>query len=228
MTKNDLLFLHEEIMLLALHDEKGTVLSCVYPFAIGGAILAELMFGGRLGVDEQRKKKYVELRSDKPLGDSVIDECLAKVAAAKRRATVETWVTRFSGVKNLKHRVAQQLCRRGILQADEDKVLWIFTRKIYPEINPGPERKLIDRMRTAIFTDASDIDPHTIVLISLARAADLLRLVFDRKDLKERKARIEQLTRGEITGKAAKDAIHAMQVAVMMPATMTPMISSSP
>jgi len=226
MPKKDSLFLHEKIMLLALHDDKGTISSENYPYAIGGAVLADLLLAGRLRVDEEGRKKFVGLRIAKPLGDPIVDECLAKVAEAKRRATVQTWVTRFAGLRNLKHRVAQGLCKRGILQADEDKVLWIFTRKIYPEINPVPENELIDRLREAIFTETKELDPHTVVLVSLANGANLLRLVFDRRELKARKTRIEQLANGELTGKATKEAIEAMQAAVMV-AVIMPAITAS-
>ncbi len=196
------LFLHEEVMLLALHDDKGTISSDNYPYAIGGAVLADLLLAGRLRVDDERKKKFIGLQAAKPLGDPIVDECLTKVADAKRRATVQTWVGRFAGLRDLKHRVARGLCKRGILEADEDKVLGIFTRKIYPEINPMPERELIERLSKAIFTDAQDLEPRTVVLVSLASGADLLRFVFDRKELKARKARIEQLVNGELTGES--------------------------
>ena len=139
------LFLHEEILLLALKDEEGTIASggTMYQYAIGAALLAELLLSKRIEVEQTGKKKLVNLVSTNPLGEPLIDECLEKVANAKRRAVLQTWVSRFSSIKNLKHRVAQQLCRCGILRADEDKVLLLFTRKIYPEINPGPERELI-------------------------------------------------------------------------------------
>ncbi len=105
----------------------------------------------------------------------------------------------------------------------------IFTRKIYPEVNPEPERRLIERLKHAIFTDATDVDARTVVLVSLANSAGLLKVVFDKKKLKSRKARIEQIVNGEITGKAAQEAIQAMQAAVMvaciMPAMMTATIS---
>jgi hypothetical protein len=120
--------------------------------------------------------------------------------------------------------VAEQLAKRRILRIDEDKVLWIFTRKIYPEVDPQPERELIERLRQAIFGDGAEIDPRTVVLLSLANSADLLKLAFDKKQLKSRKARIEQVVNGELTGKAANEAIQAMHAAVMvaciMPAIM--------
>ena len=224
------LFLQEEILLLALRDEEGTIASgTMYQYAIGAALLAELLLSRRIEVEQSGKRKLVNLISPSPLGEPLIDECLEKVIRAKRRAVLQTWVSRFAGVKNLKHRVARQLCRRGILRTDEDKVLLLFTRKIYPEVNPGPERELIGRLRYAIFTDADDIEPRTVVLLSLANSTGLLKVVFDKKELKGRKARIKQIVDGEITGKAATEAIQAMQAAVMvaviMPTIMTTTMS---
>jgi len=211
------LFLHEEILLLALRDKEGTIASgTMYQYAIGAALLAELLLSKRIQVGQSGRRKLVNLIDPTPHGEPLIDECLNKISGAKRRAVLQTWVSRFAGVKNLKHRIAQQLCKRGILKADEDKVLLIFTRKIYPEVNPIPERQLIRRLEHVIFTDTRDIDPRTVVLLSLANSTGLLKIVFDKKKLKSRKARIEQIINGEITGKAATEAIQAMQAAVMV------------
>ena len=224
----NILFLHEEILLLALRDKEGTIASgTMYQYAIGAAVLAELLLSKRIEVEQSGKRKLVNLVSPSPLGEPLIDECLEKITRAKRRAVLQTWVSRFAGVTNLKHRIAQQLCRRGILRAAEDKVLLIFTRKIYPEVNPGPERELIGRLRHAIFTDAGDIDPKTVVLVSLANSAGLLKVVFDKKELKGRKARIEKIVNGEIMGKAAKDAIAAVQAAVMVACIMPAVMSTT-
>ncbi len=230
MTIQTNLFLHEEIMLLALRDEEGTIASgTMYKYAIGAAVLSELLLNKRIAVEESKKKKFVNLVSSQPFGEALIDQCLEKISNAKRRASLQTWVSRFASVKNLKHRVARQLCERGILRADEDKIFLLFARKIYPEINPEPERRLIERLRQAIFTDSRDIDPQTVVLVSLANSTGLLKVVFDKKELKVRKARIEEIINGEITGKAAKEAIEAMQATVMvcciMPAITTAAIS---
>ena len=227
MTMQNALFLHEEIMLLALRDEQGTIASgTMYQYAIGAAVLAELLLNRRIAVEQSRRRKLANLVSPEPLGEPLIDQCLEKISRAKRRASLQTWVSRFAGVKNLKHRVAQQLCRRGVLRAAEDKVMLIFTRKIYPEVNPEPERKLIERLRQAIFTDSRNIDPRTVVLVSLANSTGLLKVVFDKKKLKGRKARIEEIINGEITGKAAKEAIQAMQAAVMV-AVIIPVITTT-
>ena len=64
------LYLHEEIMLLALRDEEGTVeFGSMYGYALGGAILAELLLAGRISVEEG-KRKLVNLVSDEPIGSA--------------------------------------------------------------------------------------------------------------------------------------------------------------
>jgi len=219
------LFLHEEIMLLALKDEEGTVASgTYYSHALGGAVLAELLLHQRITVEADRKKKFARLIDPTPLGDPVIDEGLQKIVRAKKRQQLQTWVSRFSGIKDLKHRTARRLVQRGILRADEDKVLLLFARKIYPEVNPEPERKLVERLRGAIFTDTEDVDPRTVVLLSIAHSAQLLRVEFDKKQLKARKKRIERIINGEMSGKATKEAIQAMHAAISVAAIMPAVI----
>jgi hypothetical protein len=119
-------------------------------------------------------------------------------------------------MKRLKHRGAENLAKRGILRVDEDKVLGIFARTIYPEVDPKPERAMIERLRRAIFSEAGDVGSRTVVLLSLASGADLLKLVFDKKEIKGRKARIAQIVNSELTGKATKEAIEAVQAAIVM------------
>lgn len=178
--------------------------------------MAELLLQERIAVDGSTKKKFVNIVNAKPIQDPVLDECLTKIREAKKRASVQTWVSRLAGIKDLKHRVALQLCEQGILRADHDKVLLIFSRRVYPEIDPAPERELIERLREAIFTDTHRLDPRTVVLVSLADSAGLLKTAFDKKDLKGRKQRIERIVSGEVIGEATQQAIAAMQAALIV------------
>ncbi|MCB9504375.1 MAG: GPP34 family phosphoprotein [Deferribacteres bacterium] len=221
------LFLYEEIMLLALRDEEGTIVSgSMYGFGLAGAIVAELLLQHRITVEENKRRRVVNVVDTTMLGDPLLDECLLKMQSAKRRATLSTWISRFSGIRKLKHRVALQLCQRGILRAEEDKILLIFTRKIYPEVDPQPENEIKERLREAIFTEDMDINSRTLVLVSLANSTSLLNANFDKKALKERKQRIKAITAGEVTGKATAEAIQAMQAAVMV-ATIVPVIAAA-
>jgi Golgi phosphoprotein 3 len=232
MEYTDELHLYEEIMLLALKDEEGTIASgTMYNFAVGGAVVAELLLSQRIAVDSSKRKQLVSVINLEPLNDTLTDEWLVKMSSAKRRKALQDWVSRIANTKDLKHRIAIQLCQRGILKMDEESILLLFTRRIYPEINPEPEQKIISRLYNSIFTDTHEIDARTVVLLSLAKSANILPIIFGKREIKQRKQRIEQVVNGEIAGRATKEAIDAMQAAVMvaciMPAIMTTTIAST-
>ncbi len=222
------LHLHEQVLLLALRDEKGTPESRagMYRLALGGAILSELLLAGCLVVDEDKKKR-VDLVKVERLYDPILDECLGLVASAKRRRSATEWVGRFARTKRLHHRVAQGLCRRGILRDSEDTVLLFFKRKVYPTIDPGPERQLIRRLRRAIFSDTKRLNPRTGVLVALAHGTGLLRVHFERWELKERRRRLEQITKGDLIGGATRQAVQAAQAAAMAAITAAAVTSAA-
>ena len=139
----------------------------------------------------------------------------------------QEWLRRVTGLvaglKDLKHRVAGSLVDAGVLEQETGSVLKIFKRTIYPEADPGPEHELRDRMRQAIFTGTSQVETRTVIVIALARAAGMLDKVFPKKELKERKTRLEKLCNGQVAGTATKEAVEAVQAAILV-ATMVPII----
>lgn len=218
------LHLHEEIVLLALNDRKGTFYLRNYTPAISGALFAELLLSDRIQIEG--KRKLVNLVSGEAFGDPLIDEVLAKLAGAKRRAALQTWIQRISATPKLAHRVAQGLCRRGILREDEQQVLLIFKQKTYPEIDHGAEQRLIWKLHEAIFGISTEIEPRVVVLLALARAADLLNIPFDRKELKEKRERIKSIVNGDLIGEATREAVEAVQAAIAA-AAIVPVIAAS-
>ena len=56
-----LLRLHQQVLLLALRDREGTVVGgAMYQYTMAGGLLAELLLGKRIEVEES-KKKYVNV-----------------------------------------------------------------------------------------------------------------------------------------------------------------------
>jgi golgi phosphoprotein 3 len=211
---NNSLWLHEEILLLALRDEEGTTATgSMYQYALGGALLAELLLANRVRVDESTRRKLVEVVSPEPVGESVIDACLLEVVKSKRRRSLDAWVSSFAVLKHLKHRIAGELAGRGILRIAEGRVLGVFSRRVYPTADPQPERELRNRITRAVLSDSTSLDPRTVALISLAHYSGLLGAVLSKSDLKARKARIAQVINGEVTGRAVKEVIEALQAA---------------
>ncbi len=209
------LWLQEELLLIALHDEKGTLhnQASMLPYPLGAALLTELLLAERIALSAD-KRPFVEITSDAPLNHQLIDECLVRIAESRKRARVDAWVNRFAGVKNLRHRVAVDLCRLGVLTEDEDRVLWLFKRRLYPQRDERVEQALIARLERAIFEDG-ELDSRTALLISLADSADLLKIPFNRKRLKGRKQRIKAINAGEPLGAASRAAIEAVHAAIV-------------
>jgi hypothetical protein len=77
------LFLYEELMLLALKDEKGTLEAdgTRFQYTVAASFLAELLLANRIRVVEA-KKKLVEFKGADLLGDPILDECLEKLKTA--------------------------------------------------------------------------------------------------------------------------------------------------
>ena len=210
--------IYEQIMLLALKDTEGTITPMVnYHYALAGAFVAELLLTKSIKVEKSKHgSTLIQYVSDSETDDEILKECIQKIKTTKRNCRIETWVSKFANFHHLKHRVAEKLVARGILKADEDKVLLIFKRKIYPEINSEPEQKIVENIRKVILFDTVDVDPEMVILISIAKSTNLLKTLFSKSELKTYKDRINQVINGEVTGKAAKEAIDAMQAAVMV------------
>ena len=210
-SESEQLALHEEFGLLCLHDKKGTIISEKSRLGIAGALLAELLLQGLIGVDASRRRKLVDADQSRWVNDPILNECLQKIRKTERKAWLAMWVLAFAYRGRLARQVAERLCWRGILRAEEQKRLLFFSRQIYPEINPGPERAVIERLREAIFTDADDISPRTVVLATLADACKLLHPIFGRKELGSREVRLKQLANGQLVGQHVGAAVNTAQ-----------------
>lgn len=219
--------IYEKILLLSLKDKEGTMFFGVHlPQALAGAIMAELLLKQKVKVEQERKKKFLKLLDSKQTGNALIDECLLKIRTSKRRATIERWVQRFTQIRRLKTKAVESLCDKGILKLEEKKILLIFRQKIYPEVDPRPEKQIMDALYKAIFGNRKTVDPETTILIAICERTGILRHLFDRKRLKERKKWIKEIMEGNLIGDATREAVEAMQAAVMV-AVIVPTVAVS-
>lgn len=213
--------LHEEILLLALKDREGTVLGCsTWPYALAGAVAAELLLRGRARTAPRGSSVQVEVVDAAPSGDPALDDALAALAERKGPPKLADWVGTLAAGAELRHRVAEGLCRRGILRADRASVLMIFSRRVYPEVDHGPEHELVTRIRRAL--SSGEPDPRTAALVGLAHAGDLLPAVLGRDAAREHRGRIEAIAASSPVAEvavAAREAAEAAATAALLAAT---------
>ena len=229
MTDRPELRLHEEVLLLALKDEKGTPHASQYGFAMGGALLAELLLTDRLILEDKPRRKplkpgkkpdyLVALGDRRPMSDPILDECLHRVGESKRPRSPQDWVMRFARLKDLRRRVAVGLCRRGILREEEDRIMVMVRRTAYPTLDGAPESRVVDRLRKSIMSDSEETDARTAVLVALANVTGLLKPALGKDILKQRKARIKVIAEGDVVGDATRTAVEAAQAAVIAATT---------
>src|SRR5689334_3016865 len=142
----------EDLLLLLLDDEKGTVSTWGKTDAVlGGAVLAELAVDGLVTVDEHRSIWRADNVRAEPAPadlDAVLAEALATIDTKDRRAS--DLVTRIG--KGLESRLAAGLAERGILERRDGKVLGLFPRTTWPAADTAHEQE-VRRTVTACLVD---------------------------------------------------------------------------
>ncbi len=209
--------MYEAVVLLAVHDEKGTFHSSMHSHAIAGAVITELVLEERLTVVPGRfGRQLLEVHDPSPTGDPLLDGALERIHHAPRRGTVATWVGRLATERGFRHRAAEQVVERGLLERVEGRVLGLFRRVRYPTVDADPEARLVEGLHRVL--DGADTeDPRLPSVLALADAGGILRHVFDRRYLRARRARLKEVREleGVPISEATRAAVAATQAAVV-------------
>jgi hypothetical protein len=211
--------LPEELLLLALHDEKGSVVPAaarVLNGALIGAVLMELGLLGRL----REGPDGALLADPTPTGDEIMDEALSWIAQADHPRMPSYWVGRLAGrMPRLKDRLLEQLVSRGILERRERRILWIFPSRSFPLADAAAEQQARDRIR-AVVLDGQTPDQRTAALLGLVRACNLTDEIFAPHERPQAHRRVAELTSEEaVTGGLLGGGMEAALMAALMGGT---------
>ena len=211
---NDLT-IFEELLLLALRDEKGTVRSGTWPdLAVGGGILSELALGGYIDLEKRRRSDRVVLSGSEAPAHSLLVRAIREIADARRPTSAKNWVMRFAKMNGLRAEAAQRLVERGILGEEEHRILLVFSQTRYPERDGTAEEEVVERVRGAVLSEGT-VDVRTASLVGVAHATNLLGPLFERRQLRERRKRIESIMESTPGAAAANQAVQAVQAAII-------------
>jgi Golgi phosphoprotein 3 len=220
------LTLPEHLLLLALRDDKGSVLQCsavALPFGLAGAVILELSMRGRIAVD----RKSVTVTCDDSTGDDILDTALANIRDSSRTRRLNYWISRPNSLlKGLQQRLLDRLVLRGILRNEEHHFLWLIPYHRYPEADGAPERNIRQKVHDVVLHGAT-ADESTALLIALIGACGLGKEVFPGQKTREIKKRLQQFSEGEQVSKAVTDQVVAVTVALITASVATTTMSSS-
>lgn len=216
----------EDLLLLMLDEEKGrpTVDGTKFTHTLAGALLVELSLLGLVESDSPPDKQAKGKGRIHAVGAAPADPVLALAWNAfsdKPRGASAVIQAIDSKVKGP---LLERLVAKGWVREERSKVLGIFPSTKFPEADPRHEAEL--RSRIAGVLDGTDPDPRSAVLISLLFAADALKALFPDADRKDLKARAEVISDGEWGGAAVRQAVQAVNAAVMT-AVMIPVLIST-
>lgn len=201
--------LPESLLLVAIDDETGRIASKsgALGYGLAGAVLTELLLDGRAVVDDGR----VKVTDGPPMQDSVLDGALARIRESKPH-DAKYWVRKLSG-DHLQDGVLERLIREGVLRREEHRILWVIPADRFPAEDVLPERAIRQKVRAVVLQGATP-QPRTAALIGLLKACDLTGMVFDRAERRQYKARIDEISNGELMGKAVSKAVKEAQGAM--------------
>ena len=209
--------LAEDLLLLLLDDERGTLPGQHCDLALGGAVLADLALHGAVTVPgKTRVWRTARVRAVPGAApdDPVLRDALALVARRERSA--EDLVRRIGrGPRpRLVDRLGDRLAEQGILRRVDERVWGLVPRTRWPVLETAHEERL-RRALTATLVSGAEPDQRTAALVGLLAAVNRAHRSVDHDGLSNREVRqrARQVAEGDWAAKAVRDAVRAATAA---------------
>lgn len=211
-----MLTLTEELFLLSLREKKSTVglpYSTAMPYALGGAMLAELVFSGQIQID---KDKRVWLINDaQPLEDKRLTELLDMIRESAKPRKITHWIITIAGKgKKLEKKLLGELIAQGILKEEEKKILWVIPYTEYSQQDASAKYLRKQHLRDIVLAGKA-VDQQSVALLSLLKAIDLLNHLFTPDEIKAAGNRVDEIIKDESIGKAVIETVDSISSAAV-------------
>lgn len=207
-----MLTLPEQLLLLALHDQKGTILSSAsmsIEYGLAGAVIMELALRGKV---QMRAKKLLVVDSAST-GDDVLDRVLGQMKEAGKDRDAAYWINRLPSKIKVKPAMLERLVQQRILNMEEHKILGLFGSPHYPTRNPQEEKKLREQIRQTVLC-RYPTEAKLVALVGLVQACGLTSEIFSKEERKEAGRRIKEIMMHDPVAKAVADTVIGIQAAL--------------
>jgi Golgi phosphoprotein 3 (GPP34) len=211
------MLLAEELLLLALDDERGKVVVAELDKGLAGAVLIELALLERIRVAEKgedvRAGRLV-LKPGAAPGHPVLDDALRLLSAKEGRKPKDVL-----GIlaKGLRERLELLLVDAGVLRRETRKVLGFFPIERLPAQDSTHETTVRERIAAAL--DGGRPDDRTAALIALLSALNAVTTVFDVPDRRVARRRAKEIAEGQWAAAAVRKAVQEVYAATMAAVT---------
>lgn len=191
----------EEIALLTINEDGEVhpkVKNPKFDIVIASSILMNLSLYHRIDTDQE----FVIPDKLEPLGDTVLDFAIEEIKQEDKPLPIKDWIAHLSLMGQFfRDETVRSLLDKGVLKVENKKVLWMFSKRVYPLVEDKEVKEVRSRIRDLVFSDNLP-DPQDIVIISILKYADLLEVLFTEIELEDYKDRIDQLAKMDMIGLA--------------------------
>lgn len=211
----------EEILLLMLDDD-GMFLPVrggSVEHVLAGAVLIDLAFANRIDTDPER----LVCLDRTPTGNPMLDRVLDRIADSCETQDTKGWIEELAGqgATEIRRQALASLIERGILEAQDEKFLWVFRSRRYPTIDGRVEREVRLRIADVLLSDDTP-DPRDVALICLVDACNFLPDIFSAREIERAAPRVRQLRKMDLIGREVAGVIAEIERSVMMAMALTP------
>lgn len=182
----------EELLLLAVHDEKGSVIlssTALLPYGISASLLLDLKNLEKINFIDDK----VVLFDYTPTGVDYLDEVLVIIKNENKGHRIRWWIRRLTDkYSTIRDEIFNHLVNVGILKREKVSFLFMVDFFRYPTLNPTPELQTRDKIHKSILFDIEP-DFKLLALISLMYFCGLVKEVFPPEHRKKAKKTIKKL-----------------------------------
>lgn len=197
------LSLPEQVFLVCMDDETGRPETGFYNYGIKGAVLLELLRANRIRVEDD----LVEIADPTPVGDDLADVGLARIFVHPTRRSLSYWVHHlFRESSTPTELAAAKLIRKGILEVQEDRFLWLFPRPVFPAADQEPEDRVRNAVRQTIL-EHRPLSTPVAALVAILQGAGALGLILSEEEQDAHEERIGQIVESAAHTEMVRDAI---------------------
>jgi hypothetical protein len=190
--------LGEDLVLLSIHPDKGTVATkSRLGYGLRGSELVRLAASGRAGITGDR----IVVLDGRPTGDEQLDTALASLARARRPPRPKAWVGHPGG--RIVDTYLARLAAAGTIRADRRTILGFI---------PASQWRVADTARLAdararldaIARATGPVDTAQAAFAGLASASGLGPVLYPGMANRHLRKRLEQIAKGELTRPATQ------------------------
>ena len=213
----------EELFLLLRRDDGKPESAMAYRgYGVAAALITDLVIAERITLSDDKDPRMTVLVPG-PVGHPALDAAMTRLE--RRDGKKLSSLVTDSKVGREKE-VAEALTTAGVIRVEEKRALGLVPER-YPVVDPEPERRIRERLRTVLLGGTPT--PADASLLSILQGLDVAPKVLEEEKgvlgKKALKQRIEEVSTDVVAGEAVAKAVAAMNTAIMT-AVIAPVVVS--